>query len=85
MFRGKTIAFSGCYRQHCFITNRAVKRISRRFKKKKTKKKKKLDNFQIRNLKCNKSAGETTKRKTVMDYQDGEIPSESSQKNMNMW
>lgn len=49
------------------------------------KKNKKLDNFQIRNLKCNKSAGETTKRKTVMDYQDGETPSESSQKNMNMW
>lgn len=49
------------------------------------KRKKKLDNFQIRNLKCNKSAGETTKGKTVMDYQDGEIPSENSQKNMNMW
>lgn len=47
--------------------------------------KKKLDNFQRRNLKCNKSAGETTKRKTVMDYQDGGIPCESSQKNMNMW
>lgn len=78
---GKKIAFFGCYRQHRFITNRPVKRIRWWFKKKKQK----LDNFQIRNLKCNKSAGETTKRKTVMDYQDGETPSESSQKNMNMW
>lgn len=78
---GKKNAFFGCYQQHSFITNRPVKRGETVVKKKK---KKKLDNFQIRNLKCNKSAGETTKRKTVMDYQDGETPSESSQKNMNM-
>lgn len=81
LLRGEKNAFFGCYRQHRFITNRPVKRARLRFKKRK----KKLDNFQIRNLKCNKSAGETTKGKTVMDYQDGEIPSENSQKNMNMW
>lgn len=82
LLRGGKKAFFGCYRQHRFITNRPVKRARLRFKKKKEKK---LDNFQIRNLKCNKSAGETTKGKTVMDYQDGEIPSENGQKNMNMW